>query len=173
MQTARDQRAAVGGRTQREALVGHSVVLFTRLDHAWARLRMLESLHERAEPSDHGGERRDGLELGDDQRERAEQQREGHRRLGDDAELHLAADEQRRDDQHRDDLDQVVVAGGEEAEVAVHGDDAPEVADQRVDPAEQPAAESGSSRAANATDSAFSRTWIRSARKLASWSSWL
>jgi hypothetical protein len=60
------------------------------------------------------------LELRHDQRERADQVRERHRRLRDHAELDLAADEQRPDDQRRDDLDQVVVARVKNAEVAVH-----------------------------------------------------
>jgi hypothetical protein len=39
----------------------------------------------------------------------------------------LPANEQRRHDQRRDDLDQVVVPGREEAQIAVHGDEAPKV----------------------------------------------
>ena len=69
----------------------------------------------------------------DNQRERAEQLVEGHRRLRDDTEFHLPANKHRRHDQCRDDLDQVVVPSREEAQVAVHRDDSPKVVRQAID----------------------------------------
>ncbi len=89
----------------------------------------------------HHGIAGDLLELGDDQRERAYQLRERHRRLRDHAEVRLPADEERRDDQDRDHLDHVVVAGREEAEVPAHGDDALQVLDHGVDARQEPLAD--------------------------------
>ena len=80
-----------------------------------------------------------------------------------------AADEERRHDQGRDDLDQVVVAGGEEAEVAVHGDDALQVL--------APARRAAEQRSADPLLAAKQRHRLgvlahvdQSARKFASWS---
>jgi hypothetical protein len=78
------------------------------------------------------------LELRHHQREGAEQRRERHGRLRDRAERHVAAHEHWRHDQRRDDLDHVVVAGGEEAHVAGDGDDESLVLDQGSDLAKQP-----------------------------------
>ena len=62
---------------------------------------------------------------------------EGDCGLGDDTELSLPLDEQRGDDQGRNDLDHVVVAGGKESEVAVHQDDALEIRRQILETLEQ------------------------------------
>jgi hypothetical protein len=70
-----------------------------------------------------------------------EQVHECHGRLRDYAERRFAANEERRDDEGRDDLDEIVVAGGEEPEVAVHCDGALHVLDQLVDATRQARAE--------------------------------
>ena len=70
------------------------------------------------------------MKLGHDQRERAHQHGKRHGGLRHDAEFDPPLNEQGRHQQHRYDLDHVVVAGGEEAEVAVDADDDAEIGDQ-------------------------------------------
>ena len=62
---------------------------------------------------------------------------ESHRRLCNDAKLDLSPNEQRGHDQRWDDLNQVVVPGREEAQVAVHRGDPAEVVGQSVDTPQQ------------------------------------
>ena len=121
-----DQHALVARRAQREALEDHAPIrLLDQLDRRRGG-RAMHPLREAAQPREHRRVGRDRRELRDDQRERPDQVRERHRRLRDDAELDLTAHEQRAHDQRRDDLDQIVVAGGEEREVAIHRDDPPQ-----------------------------------------------
>ena len=102
---------------------------------------MLHRIHQRAEPGDHGGERRDRLELGDDERQCADQHGKRHRGLGDHAELDLTPKEERSNEQSRNDLDQVVVPVGEERQVPVHSDRSSHVGYQVVEPPPQPHAD--------------------------------
>ncbi len=78
------------------------------------------------------------LKLGNDQRNRPDQHGKSHGRLGDHAEFNPAIDKKRRHHQSRNDLNQIVVARGEKAQITVHVDDAAEVRDKFIDPLQQP-----------------------------------
>src|SRR5437867_7517177 len=73
----------------------------------------LQGLAEAAEPLDGGSERGNPLELRDDDREGAHDVAERHLRLRHRAKLDDAADKKRRDDEQRQQLDEVVEAGRE------------------------------------------------------------
>jgi hypothetical protein len=60
------------------------------------------------------------------------------RRLHDHAELDIATDEERGDDQCRDELYHVVVSRGEERQVAVYRDGPSQIGRQGLDVAQQP-----------------------------------
>ena len=131
------------------------------------RVHGLDGLDETGKPGDDRCERGDRGELVDDHRKCAEQLAESHRRLGDDTELDFASDEPWRDQENRDDLDQVVVAGREEAEIAVD-----RMTRRKLSASSSmrlcKRSVSRPSLRVSAMASAFSPTWMRLARKSAS-----
>ena len=90
-----------------------------------------------------------------------EERRERHRRLRHDAELHPPLHVHRRHDQQRDELGQVVVAVGEEAEVAGDRDDPLGCCRPRRRGRERRQSRTGRAARIVAIASAVSRVWIR------------
>src|SRR6478609_4268670 len=99
--------------------------------------RLPDGLDKSAQPRDDRSIARKRLELGHDQREGGDKSREGDRRLSDDAELDLSFDEGRGDDEGRDDLDDPIVTGREEANIAVDRGDLAKIADEVIESTEQ------------------------------------
>src|SRR3984957_2069742 len=99
--------------------------------------RLSDGLDERAQPRHDRRVARQRLELGYDEREGGDQSRKGDRRLSNDAELDLPFDEGWSDDEGRNDLDHPIVAGGEEANIAVDRGDRAKIGDEVVEPTEQ------------------------------------
>ena len=100
-------------------------------------MRGIDGLHHRVEPRHNGSEGRKRLELVDDEGKGGHRCRERARRLGDYAKFDLAGDVCGGHDQNRDDLDHPVVAGREEADVSVDGDDGAAIGDRLIKSAEQ------------------------------------
>src|SRR4029450_5513985 len=94
---------------KREPLVVDPVTILDRFDTRPFNVLPLDGPRKRAQPRDDGSERGDRPELIDDEGECPEELREGHRRLGDHAELDLPAYEPGRDDQGGYDLNQIIV----------------------------------------------------------------
>src|SRR6185437_9382774 len=72
-----------------------------------------------------------------DEREGGDEGRKGDRRLGNDAKLDLPFDKGRGDDEGRNNLDHPIVAGGEEADIAVDRGDLAKIGDEVIEPTEQ------------------------------------
>src|SRR6185437_5345086 len=98
---------------------------------------MFDGLDEGAEPRHDRSIARQRLELGDDEREGGDEGRKGDRRLGNDAKLDLPFDKGRGDDEGRNNLDHPIVAGGEEADIAVDRGDLAKIGDEVIEPTEQ------------------------------------
>ena len=131
------QEPVVCWRGKSQTFICQRRVRLDHLDRRRSRFRGIDGLRHRVQPLHDRGEGRKRLELVDDEGKGGHRCRERAGRLGDYAEFDLAGDVCGGHDQYRDDLDHPVVAGREEADIPVDGDDCATVGDQLVELAEQ------------------------------------